>query len=200
MSNTCGPVLVSRAQTAGTAYAFGVYSPQLKANLHFNQNEIQTVATLGNFGSPILAGIAFDRYGPMAAGGVGIVSMVRRVECCSTGVCVVDGVVCPNGDEQVLGYSLMWLGATKQIAHTPVALGVFSLLFNHGATCLDTAVVLTSVRNFPSNAGVVAGMARVSGSCVTGAVNVTSDTPPRCMRCAREYCTCSGSDGGIALY
>jgi hypothetical protein len=81
VSNTCGPVLVSRAQTAGTAYAFGVYSPQLKADLHFTQNEIQTVATLGNFGSPILAGIAFDRYGPMAAGGVGIVSMVRRVEC-----------------------------------------------------------------------------------------------------------------------
>ena len=58
---------------AGSPYAFSVYAPQLRDRVNCSQHDIQSIGAIGNVGmyTGVLAGIAFDAYGPVLTGIVG---------------------------------------------------------------------------------------------------------------------------------
>lgn len=123
--------------TAGTAYAFGLYSDKLKSNLSYSQNDIDLVSSIGNLGgySAFSGGLLFDAYGPLVAGSVGVALML-------------------------IGYWCTWAGANMYIAHTPGAMGFYNFLWGHGTSFLDNVVVGTTCRNFPGEFGAVMGIAK----------------------------------------
>lgn len=134
--------------SAGTGYAFGVYSIQIQNHLDFTQSEIDLVGTMGNLGTYtcFLGGVLFDRYGPKASGIFGVVL-------------------------SFLGYFLLWAGVSKHVAHTPFMIGLYQFIWSHGASALDITVVSATVRNFPMNVGAVVGLLKsfygISGALVT---------------------------------
>ena len=52
---------------AGSAYAFGIYSNELKTTLNFTQRDVDRASSLGNIGmyGGVLAGMFYDRYKPV---------------------------------------------------------------------------------------------------------------------------------------
>lgn len=107
-----GPTSVFRS--AGTVYAFGVYSDQIKDNLNYTQHEIQSVGSAANIGcgggrwvaairltracgrlyAALFGGLVYDAFGPAPtmAGGILLV---------------------------FAGYLLVYLAATETIMHPP---------------------------------------------------------------------------------
>lgn len=122
---------------SGSAYAFSVYSPQIKAHLNYTQAEINNVGGLGDLGLyfSFLAGFAYDAWGPT--------------------VTAVAGAAI-----SAVGYTLLYLTATGRITTAPGAAALWAAVAWHGSGWLDTMAVATNVRNFGANKGVVLGLVK----------------------------------------
>mmetsp|Transcript_31676 Transcript_31676/g.51233 ORF Transcript_31676/g.51233 Transcript_31676/m.51233 type:complete len:634 (-) Transcript_31676:221-2122(-) len=127
---------------AGSAYAFGVYSSQLKHSLGINQTQLNTISSVGNIGGyfAVPAGICFDYYGPKITAFIG--------------GCIV-----------VFGYIMAFLGAsgtTNLVSeHSHSSISVIAVAFFiawHGGSWLDAASVSVNIVNFPHERGVVLGI------------------------------------------
>jgi MFS family permease len=122
---------------SGSAYAFSVYSPQIKAHLNYTQAELNNVGGLGDLGLyfSFVAGFAFDTWGPTATavGGAAI---------------------------SAVGYTLLYLTATGRITTAPGAAAAWAAVAWHGSGWLDTMAVATNVRNFGANKGLVLGLVK----------------------------------------
>lgn len=134
--------------TAGTSYAFGTYSNQLRTDLGYTQEEIQTVASIGNIGLyfAVVAGIVYDRYGPKP--------------------CIVIGAVLSLG-----GYILMWAAAGKMIDYSVGLMSLYAFLWSHGSSWYDTVAIGINIQNFPEDRGSAVGLLKsffgLSASIVT---------------------------------
>ncbi|KAA0150031.1 hypothetical protein FNF29_00481 [Cafeteria roenbergensis] len=120
---------------AGTSYAFGVYSGDLKERLNLTQPELQTVAAVGNVGLYLtfFSGFAFDYFGPLPTS---IVAAVLTLT----------------------GYLVMWASASGRIPSTVGVLSVAAFIWSHGSSWGDLAAVSVQTRNFPQNRGLVIGV------------------------------------------
>jgi MFS family permease len=120
---------------AGSPYAFGLWSSDMKRKLGLTQNDIATIGSIGNIGlyGSVFSGMVYDRYGPR--------------------VCSVLGAFF-----SLLGYGLLYLAVSGQSAASVGLLVLYTVMWNHGAGWLDTAAVATSARNFAENRGMALGL------------------------------------------
>ena len=58
---------------AGTAYAFGIYSNELKVSMNWSQRDVDRASSLGNIGMyfGVFAGLFYDRFGKPITGLIG---------------------------------------------------------------------------------------------------------------------------------
>ena len=96
------------ASSAGSGYAFGLYSKAFKENLLLTQTEVDSVATSGNFGlfSAVVAGVYYNYVGP--------------TRCLFVGACLVGA-----------GFQLMYLSLTGVISGHVGWLCLFNFLAQH---------------------------------------------------------------------
>mmetsp|Transcript_28067 Transcript_28067/g.97108 ORF Transcript_28067/g.97108 Transcript_28067/m.97108 type:complete len:549 (-) Transcript_28067:76-1722(-) len=122
---------------AGTAYAFGVYSPQLKTKLGWSQTQLEAVGTYGNIGlyCGFLGGVFFDRYGTKPTLAIGVVL-------------------------SFLGYAMMWAGDGDHFGApgTVAFMGLGAAIWSHGSAWYDCATIATVAKNFPADRGRIIGL------------------------------------------
>jgi Nodulin-like/Major Facilitator Superfamily len=126
--------LIIEAVSGGT-YAFGVFSPQIKAVLNYTQQEIQTVGSAGSIGYyiAIVAGLAIDSIGVFASMIIG--SLLSFI-----------------------GYFLWYLSASNQIASNVSLVSLYSFLASQGAVWVGTCVIFCGAINFRKNTGTIVGI------------------------------------------
>uniref|UniRef100_A0A7S4DPU5 Nodulin-like domain-containing protein n=1 Tax=Lotharella globosa TaxID=91324 RepID=A0A7S4DPU5_9EUKA len=123
---------------AGSAYAFGVYSTQLKNALGINQTQLNLISSVGNIGGymGLPGGMCFDRFGPKKTAFIG-------------------------GAIQFTGYLLAYLASRAAEPRVNSSVPIVALLFAvawHGGAWLDAAGVSVNCVNFPRNRGMVLGI------------------------------------------
>ena len=140
------PVALLLELCAGTPYAYGAYSSQLKNSVGLSQVEINTISSIGNVGLylGIIGGFLYDRRG------------ARTV--------VIAGALL-----SAIGYLVAYLAVRYGVAST----GLLSLCYFiawQGAGWLDTAAIAVSLKNFQSESGLVIGLVKsffgLSGSVI----------------------------------
>lgn len=127
--------------TYGTAYCFGVYSQSLKLAMDYNQQTLNTLAVFKTLGGAvgIVSGLLYDLFPwPCLVLAIGAV-------------------------QNVFGYFMMWLAITARIARPPLwQMCVFLYVGTNSSTFAATAVVVTCLKIFPSNRGIVIGFLKVN--------------------------------------
>ncbi|KAH8939847.1 hypothetical protein BDL97_15G057800 [Sphagnum fallax] len=136
--------------TYGTAYCFGVYSQSLKLAMDYNQETLNTLAVFKTLGGAvgIVSGLLYDLFPwPWLVLAIGAV-------------------------QNVFGYFMMWLAITARIARPPLwQMCVFLYVGTNSSTFAATAVVVTCLKIFPSNRGIVIGF--LKGFVALGAAIMT---------------------------
>ncbi|EFJ18791.1 hypothetical protein SELMODRAFT_111826 [Selaginella moellendorffii] len=133
--------------TAGSPYVFGLYSESLKRALGYTQTQLDTIAFFKGIGANvgIHAGLLYLLVPPWAILAIG--SLLN-----------------------LAGYLSIWLAAAGRLERVDFwQVCVFMLLAANAQTFLNTAVVVTSVANFPSSRGTVVGLMK-GGLGLSGAV------------------------------
>jgi len=120
---------------AGAAYTFGIYSQSLKLALGYDQKRLDTLAFFkgigGNVG--ILSGLFYDVVPPW------VVVITGAAEC-------------------AFGYSMLWLAVKGNIAPAFWQMCIFICMASNSQTFFSTACVVTNVKVFPNQRGVVIGL------------------------------------------
>ncbi|KAL3694385.1 hypothetical protein R1sor_008036 [Riccia sorocarpa] len=133
----------------GSPYVFGVYSQKIKLALNYDQKEVGILATFKDIGSHfgILPGIILEHVSPSAV--------------------LVIGAM-----QSGFGYLMMWLSVTGKV-RSPSLWQMCLYIFTgaNGLTFFDTVAMVTCVRNFPHNRGIVIGLVKgflgLSGAILT---------------------------------
>ncbi|KAJ7565430.1 hypothetical protein O6H91_02G060600 [Diphasiastrum complanatum] len=122
----------------GTIYAFGIYSQKMKVSLGYTQQELTTIGFFKDFGANfgILAGILQDYT--------------------TAWVVILVGAFL-----NVAGSVTIWLGVTERIA-TPTLwqMSLYHFICFNSEAFVNTAVIVTGVKNFPGNRGFVLGLVK----------------------------------------
>ena len=112
-----------------------MYSGDLKAKLDLTQDELQSIAAIGNVGLYLtfFSGFAFDFLGPHVTSGVAVVLTLT-------------------------GYLLMWAGASGVLPGSVGLLSAAAFIWSHGSSWGDLASISVQTRNFPQDRGLVLGV------------------------------------------
>ena len=122
---------------AGSVYAFGIYAQDLKNSLSLTQQDVQTVASIGNVGlyCGIIAGVTYDKFGS------------RKTAIIGTVIASV-------------GYLLAWLRTQQaaSLASPTIDLSLYFAIAWNGGAFLDCAAVTTAGKLFPASRGLSVGI------------------------------------------
>ncbi|CAH2051686.1 unnamed protein product [Thlaspi arvense] len=121
---------------SGNNYTFSNYSGALKSLMNLNQLQLNNLSVAKDVGKAfgILAGLASDRL--------------------STPVILLIGCF-----EGLLGYGVQWLVVSRTITPLPYwQMCVFLCMGGNSTTWMNTAVLVTCIRNFRRNRGPVSGI------------------------------------------
>ncbi|KAJ7571676.1 hypothetical protein O6H91_01G172000 [Diphasiastrum complanatum] len=122
----------------GTIYAFGIYSQKMKVSLGYTQHELTTIGFFKDFGANfgLVAGILQDYT--------------------TAWVVILVGALL-----NVVGSVMIWLGVTKRIA-TPTLwqMSLYHFIGFNSEAFINTAVIVTGIKNFPGNRGFVLGLVK----------------------------------------
>ncbi|KAJ7196581.1 hypothetical protein O6H91_Y507500 [Diphasiastrum complanatum] len=121
---------------AGNNYSFSNYSVALKAILHYNQVELNSLGVAKDVGKALglLAGICSDYFPPWA-------------------------ILLAGALEGLLGYGAQWLVVSQKVAPLPYwQMCVIMCMGGNSTTWMNTAVLVTCMRNFKNNRGPVVGI------------------------------------------
>ena len=120
---------------AGSAYAFSVWSTNLKSELAYTQAQVNNVGAVGDLGLylSIAAGLLFDATGPRTTLAYGAALSAA-------------------------GYALLWLSATRRVASTPGLVALWAAVAWQGSGTLDVVAVAVGINNFKHNKGAVMGI------------------------------------------
>jgi len=134
---------------AGTPYLFGVYAPQLKAQLGLTQSTINTISSFMNLGQYVCvhAGILFDAHGPLPA------MLVAAVLAAA-------------------GYTLMFLLASGAVPYSSALMCLAVFVWANGSSFGDTTAVAANVSNFPGDRGLVLGLMKSSFGLSAGVLTI----------------------------
>ncbi|PIM99595.1 hypothetical protein CDL12_27906 [Handroanthus impetiginosus] len=135
--------------SCGASYAFGIYSPVLKASQGYDQSTLDTISVFKDIGANagVLSGFLYSavcrrrRHAPQSFfRGPWVVLAAGAVQC-------------------FVGYFFMWLAVTGAIPPPHVAaMCLFMFLAAHAQTFFSTANVVTAVQNFPQYSGTIVGI------------------------------------------
>ncbi|KAJ0265342.1 Major facilitator superfamily protein [Hirschfeldia incana] len=121
---------------SGNNYTFSNYSSALKSLMNLNQLQLNNLSVAKDVGKAfgILAGLASDRL--------------------STPVILLIGSL-----EGLLGYGVQWLVVSRTITPLPYwQMCIFLCMGGNSTTWMNTAVLVTCIRNFRRNRGPVSGI------------------------------------------
>ncbi|XP_027354746.1 protein NUCLEAR FUSION DEFECTIVE 4-like [Abrus precatorius] len=121
---------------SGNNYTFSNYSDAVKSLMHLTQVQLNNLSVAKDVGKAfgLLAGLASDRF--------------------PTWVILLIGSV-----EGLIGYGAQWLVVSQRIKPLPYwQMCVFLCMGGNSTTWMNTAVLVTSIRNFRSNRGPVSGI------------------------------------------
>ena len=135
--------------TAGTPYAFGLYSNVLKSVLGYNQSTLNLISFFKDVGT-----------------NVGILSGLIA-EVTPTWFVLSIGALL-----NFFGYFMIWLSVTQKIAKAQVWVMCLYICLGANSTAFaNTGALVTSVKNFPESRGVVLGLLKgyvgLSGAIIT---------------------------------
>ncbi|KAH7439094.1 hypothetical protein KP509_04G044900 [Ceratopteris richardii] len=126
---------------AGVGYAFGSFSPLVKQELGYSQQQITILGIAKDLGASI---------GLMA----GSLSGIIPVWC----------LVAVGALHNLIGYGWLWLIVTDRASVLPIwAVCILIFVGTNGETYFNTATLVTNVRNFPKSRGHVVGI--LKGFC-----------------------------------
>ncbi|XP_028765622.1 protein NUCLEAR FUSION DEFECTIVE 4-like isoform X1 [Neltuma alba] len=120
----------------GNDYTFSNYSRALKSLMHLTQIELNNLSVAKDVGKAfgLLAGLASDRFPTWA-------------------------ILLIGSLEGLLGYGVQWLVVSQRIQPLPYwQMCIFLCLGGNSTTWLNTAVLVTCIRNFRKNRGPVSGI------------------------------------------
>ncbi|KAK8491179.1 hypothetical protein V6N13_076336 [Hibiscus sabdariffa] len=121
---------------SGNAYNFPLYSHSLKSVLGFNQHQLTMLGVANDIGENVglLPGIACNKFPPW------IILSIGSFAC-------------------FLGYGVLWLAVSQTVLNLPYWLLWLALcVATNSSAWLNTAVLVTNMRNFPVSRGTVAGI------------------------------------------
>ncbi|KAI3831863.1 hypothetical protein MKX03_022235 [Papaver bracteatum] len=121
---------------SGNNYTFANYSGALKTLMHLTQLQLNSLSVAKDVGKAfgILAGLASDRI--------------------STPLILLIGSI-----EGFIGYGVQWLVVSKRISPLPYwQMCIFLALGGNSTTWMNTAILVTCIRNFRKNRGPVSGI------------------------------------------
>ncbi|GAQ87521.1 hypothetical protein KFL_003580140 [Klebsormidium nitens] len=120
----------------GNSYNFAIYSAAIKDKLRYDQTRLDTLAVAKDVG-----------------GNVGILSGVL----CD--VLPAWALLLIGATQNLAGYLGLWLAVTAKIPEPPLwGTSILICLGTNGATFFNTAVLVTCLRTFPHNRGMVLGL------------------------------------------
>ncbi|XP_075668650.1 protein NUCLEAR FUSION DEFECTIVE 4-like [Castanea sativa] len=135
--------------TAGTPYAFGLYSSVIKSVLGYDQSTLNLISFFKDVGTNvgILPGLINEVTPPWVV--------------LSTGALV-----------NFLGYFMIWLSVTEKIAKPQVwMMCLYIFLAANSTAFANTGALVTCVKNFPESRGVVLGLLKgyvgLTGAIIT---------------------------------
>ncbi|XP_062156971.1 uncharacterized protein LOC133864603 [Alnus glutinosa] len=135
--------------TAGTPYAFGLYSGVLKSVLGYDQTTLNLVSFFKDVGTNVgvLSGFLAEVTPPWFV--------------LSTGSVI-----------NMVGYLMIWLAVTKKMAKPKVWMMCLYICLGANSTAFaNTAAMVTCIKNFPGSRGVVLGLLKgyvgLSGAILT---------------------------------
>jgi type IV secretory pathway VirB3-like protein len=135
--------------TAGTPYAFGLYSSVLKSVLGYDQTTLNLVSFFKDVGTNVgvLSGFLAEVTPPWFV--------------LSTGSVI-----------NMFGYLMIWLAVTKKMAKPKVWMMCLYICLGANSTAFaNTAAMVTCIKNFPGSRGVVLGLLKgyvgLSGAILT---------------------------------
>ncbi|KAI3795528.1 hypothetical protein L1987_38183 [Smallanthus sonchifolius] len=121
---------------AGTNYTFSNYSDALKSLMGLTQLELNSLSVAKDIGKAfgILAGLASDRVSPA------VLLMIGSIE-------------------GIIGYGVQWLIVSQRIQPLPYwQMCIFLCMGGNSTTWMNTAILVTCIRNFRKNRGPVTGI------------------------------------------
>ncbi|BAT91051.1 hypothetical protein LR48_Vigan08g183900 [Vigna angularis] len=121
---------------SGNNYTFSNYSDALKSLMHLTQVQLNNLSVAKDIGKAfgLLAGLASDRFPTWAILLIGSV-------------------------EGLIGYGVQWLVVSQKIQPLPYwQMCVFLCMGGNSTTWMNTAVLVTCIRNFRTNRGPVSGI------------------------------------------
>ncbi|XP_061372467.1 protein NUCLEAR FUSION DEFECTIVE 4-like [Gastrolobium bilobum] len=121
---------------SGNNYTFPNYSDALKSLMHLTQIQLNSLSVAKDIGKAfgILAGLASDRFPTWAILLIGSV-------------------------EGIIGYGFQWLVVSQRIQPLPYwQMCIFLCMGGNSSSWMNTAVIVTCIRNFRRNRGPVSGI------------------------------------------
>lgn len=122
--------------TSGSSYTFGIYSETIKSNLSYDQSTLDTISSFKDIGANVgvISGLLYGITSPWV-------------------------VLLAGASQNCVGYVMMWLSVTGRIARPALwQMCFYMFLAAHAQTFFNTAVVVTSVIDFPTDRGTVVGL------------------------------------------
>ncbi|KAK9666345.1 hypothetical protein RND81_14G178400 [Saponaria officinalis] len=121
---------------SGTGYLFGIYSPEIKSSLGYDQSTLNLLSFFKDLGSNVgvHAGLIMEIAPPW--------------------VVLIFGSVL-----NFFGYFMIWLAVTSRISKPPTWLMFLYICLGANSTAFtNTAAIIPCVKNFPKSRGVVLGL------------------------------------------
>eukprot|EP01018_Ginkgo_biloba_P022648 Gb_26168 [translate_table: standard] len=121
---------------AGASYGFGIYSEDLKTNFGYSQQDLEIISFFKDMGECVglVSGLMYEKFSPW------VVLLVGAIQ-------------------NHLGYLLIWLSVTHRVPKPALwQMCLYMSMAINSQTYLTTATMVTSVKNFPANRGIVIGL------------------------------------------